>query len=157
MRIWIILCVVLYSHAALHAQEQKTLSATKALAIPDQGQDALWKPEEIELPQNETGELKALMPDKAPTIQEKRINTSEGVIIFSQLWDISCTELCPTKVVVDLPSGQQKTLLDDVLPQVLPESASKSLAQDDQVTLSGDLKTLSIKTDNGIQNFDLAW
>jgi hypothetical protein len=154
---WIMLSAVLYSSVALHAQEQKSLSATKSLTISDQGQDILWKPDEIELPQNETGELKALMPDKAPTIQEKRINTSKGVIIFSQLWDISCTELCPTKVVVDPPSGQQKILLDDVLPQVLPESASKSLAQDDQVTLSDDLKTLSIKTDSGIQNFDLAW
>ncbi|PBB31250.1 hypothetical protein [Mesorhizobium sp. WSM3882] len=155
-----ILCIVFAASCAfsspLFAQEKVVLGSTKSLSIADQGKDEIWKPDEIEQPSTEKGELKDLMPNTAPSIQEKRVTTALGTVVFSQLWDITCTELCPTKVVLEKLDGTKKVLLDDVLPQILPEGQSKSLKVDDQVSISDDLKTLWIDTDqHGVETFEL--
>lgn len=152
----LVLCVALMLCSPLLAQEKKALGATKSLSIVEQGQDEIWKPDEIEQSSTESGELKDLMPDTQPSIQEKRLDTPLGTVVFSQLWDISCTELCPTKVVLEKKDGTKKLLLDDVVPQILPQAQSKSLKLDDQVSISDDLKTLWVDTDqHGIETFEL--
>lgn len=156
MRVILTLCGVLCASSFAFGQSEKSLGATKSFDATQQSSDQLWKPDEIEFPDQQPGEVKAFMPDKMPTIQEKRLDTPKGVVVFSQVWDISCGDkVCPTKVALISPGGQKKILLEDSLPQILPEAKSKSLVVDDQVTISDDLKTLSIKTDDGVQDFDL--
>ncbi|MDX8521144.1 hypothetical protein [Mesorhizobium dulcispinae] len=156
MRLFMICVWAMLSTSPLCAQEKMPLGSTKSLSVGNQGGIELWKPSEIEQGSQEAGELKSLSEEtKPPKIEEKRLVTPLGTVVFAQLWDLTCASLCQTKVLLEKPDGTVKVLLDDVLPQIRPEEESKSLKIDNQVSISEDLKTLWVDTDDGVQTFQL--
>ncbi len=128
-------------------------------SLPGNALDRLgvWKESDVELPD----ESKSLAGGAGPTVKNLAIETADGTMVVSQLWDASCTTSeCPTRVyLIKRDGSREDKLAPTMLPQIIPaggDAATRGVSGKPSIFLNPDGKSITvISADHGQRVYPL--
>jgi hypothetical protein len=141
----------------LVADDNIPTSGARVMQVAPNSRDpsGIWSSSDIDPLSPSTQTSRAIAPEAKASIHEYTIDTPEGQLIVSQLWNGACSNtLCPTRVILVKPDGTRTLRLEDMLPQVDPQ-ASKSPGAPPVFALSKDGKKLLQMRKDGVISEDL--